>query len=499
MPVTARSRFPGLFTKPSDKATLTWLAVAGLLCVAVYALIFTRTYSLLTFIDIPKYDLHLMVQAEPYLLWLYRIGFIILCVAYILGSWAAGHAKGKKAWFILIAAAVLSAGVLLMLYPFDAADMFDYIIHGRMLAFYDANPYQETPADFQTDPFFTYVGWPQSTSPYGPFWLQLSALTARISGNSLLGTVIAFKLLCGCFYLISAGFVFVILKRKAPERLLSGLWLFACNPLVLYETFGHGHNDITLTACLLASVWFMIERHHTLAILALITGALFKHITLMIIPSALVYSLVQQVNWRTRIRYLGITGLSSVLLVIFAYQPFWFGWETLDLTSRMYMYTTSLPAIIHTWYRERVDLVVLSKTISWITGGLTAMASVFFAWRAARDRSWLGYPKAALGTLLFYLLLTCLWFQQWYIVWVVGLAAILPLSGLSFLVFLSSFSVMTKVLISAPLLLWVQPLPRAQYRELWLSLEVMTLPWLASTILLVRQVVNHFTRRKKEL
>jgi hypothetical protein len=498
-PIVSQTRANTTKIAASSNKPFRWLIIASLISLAVYALIFTRTAYLLTFIDIPKYDLHLMVQTEPGLLWLYRIGFILLAAAYSLGAWATAHRQGKQALFILITTAVLSAGILLLLYPFDAADMFDYIMHGRMLALYGANPYQQVPADFQADPFFIYVGWTKNTSPYGPFWLQLSALAAGFARNSLLGTVLAFKLLNGCFYLIGAGFVAAILKRKAPERLLLGLWLFLCNPLVLYETFGHGHNDITLTACLLASVWFMIEDRHSLVILALVIGALFKHVTLLVIPIALVYSLFQQKNWKSRIRYLVITGASAAVLVVIAYLPFWVGWKTIDLNSRMYMYTTSLPAIIHTWYRDQIDLVVLSRTISGIAAGLTVIAAAVFAWRAAQDRSWLGYPKAALGILLFYLFLTCLWFQQWYMVWVVGLAAILPLSGLSFLVLMSSFTVMTKVLISAPLLLWARPLPRAQIRELWLSLEVMALPWLVSIVLLVHQVVSHRYGRHKTL
>ena len=269
-----RSHFLNLTLSP--KAAVNWLIAAGMTSLAVYALIFTQTYYLLTFIGIPKYDLHLMVKAEPSILGLYRIGFIILAAAYILGAWASSQAPRRKAWIIVLTTATLSAGILLMLYPFDAADMFDYILHGRMLALYNANPYQQTPSEFPLDPFYPYVGWTKSTSPYGPLWLQLSALTARITGNSVLWTVIGFKLLCGVFYLASVGFVIAILQRKSPERSLTGVWLFACNPLVLYETFGHGHNDITLTACLLASVWFMLDRRYTLAVLSLVIGALLS-------------------------------------------------------------------------------------------------------------------------------------------------------------------------------------------------------------------------------
>ena len=139
--------------------------------------------TLLTFIGIPKYDLHLMVKAEPFILWLYRIGFIILAVAYTLGGWAASHVMGRKAWMIVIATAVLSAGALLMLYPFDAADMFDYILEGRMLAFYNANPYLQTPSEFPLDPFYSYVGWTKSTAPESSMGTRL-AKSSRFERSS---------------------------------------------------------------------------------------------------------------------------------------------------------------------------------------------------------------------------------------------------------------------------------------------------------------------------
>lgn len=482
--------YPGLtnslFVTIKRIPAIVWLGLAGITSLAVYALIFTRTAFLYSLINTPKFDLRLMVEVNPSLLWLYRIGFCILAVAYILGGWSATRSQGRKAWIIILISAILSAIVLVFLYPFDASDIFDYIMHGRMLVLYNANPYRETAAMYPFDPIFPYVGWVKSTSPYGPFWLQLSALTARLAGNIVANNVIAFKLLNGTFYLISVGFVIAILQHQNPSRTLAGVWLFACNPLVLYETFGHGHNDITLTACLLCSVWFMLERHYTLAVLSLVTGALFKYVPLLVLPAAILYALIDQQNWKMRLRFLAITGLACTLLVVFAYQPFWFGLKTIDLTSRMYMYTTSLPAILQTQFRGLMDINILSQTISQVAAGLTFLATIIIAIHSYRQRSWSRYPKVALTTLLFYLLVTCLWFQQWYVVWLVGLAVLLPLNSISFLTYLLSFSVMTKVLVFAPPLLWVRPLPSIQYREFWLSVGVMGLPWLIGFILLIR-------------
>jgi hypothetical protein len=39
---------------------------------------------------------------------------------------------------------------------------------------------------------------------------------------------------------------------------------------------------------------------------------------------------------------------------------------------------------------------------------------------------WEPYVGAGITILLFYLLVTCLWFQPWYTFWVIGLAALLP-------------------------------------------------------------------------
>jgi hypothetical protein len=467
-----------------------WLGFAGLACLAVYALIFTRSAFLFTLIDIPKYDLRLMVEQEPPVLWLYRIGFIILAAGYILGAWSAAHTQDRRAWMIILGTAILSAGILICLYPFDASDIFDYIMHGRILALYNENPYQTTATAYPLDPFYSYVGWVKSTPPYGPFWVQLSGITAHLAGDSIAGNVVAFKLLNGIFYCVAGGFLVTILHRKNPGRTLEGLWLFACNPLVLYETFGHGHNDITLTACLLGSVLFMLDRRYTLAALALVTGALFKYVTLLVLPVVVISALINNRGWKSRLRYLVVTGLSCTLLTVFAYLPFWVGWKTFDLSSRIYLYTTSLPAIFHTQLRETVDFTLLSKVVSRIAGVLTFLASVLIAWRSSREHGWTNYPRAALAILLFYLLVTCLWFQQWYVVWLVGLAALIPFCAISFLGYLLSFWAMSKVLIFAPPLLWARPLPQVQYRELWLSLGVLGVPWLISIILLARMGIK---------
>ena len=81
------------------------------------------------------------------------------------------------------------------------------------------------------------------------------------------------------------------------------------------------------------------------------------------------------------------------------------------------------------------------------------------ALRTARDASWLSFPRAAFAILVFYLLLTCLWFQNWYAVWPLALAALFPPGYEMRLAVLLGYAGLAKPLIFEPLWLWQRPLP----------------------------------------
>ena len=76
---------------------------------------------------------------------------------------------------------------------------------------------------------------------------------------------------------------------------------------------------------------------------------------------------------------------------------------------------------------------------------------------AARDASWLSFPRAAFAILVFYLLLTCLWFQNWYAVWPLALAALFPPGYEVRLAVLLGYAGLAKPLIFEPLWLWQRP------------------------------------------
>ena len=123
--------------------------------------------------------------------------------------------------------------------------------------------------------------------------------------------------------------------------------LFLWNPVVLYETIGQGHNDVAMLFWMLLAVWLLLQKRYTLTIVALLIGALFKYIPVLFIPAALAIALRDLGSTRSRLRYLGVTAIVSIVLVLLAYAPFWNGLETLSITRRMNLYTTSLPAVAY--------------------------------------------------------------------------------------------------------------------------------------------------------
>jgi hypothetical protein len=512
---------PWLRTLRTDRsaqatAVLALVAAASTLCLWVF---FVRPLSLLEFYRQPLLDLYKLSSLDALARPRVIAGYVVVGALYGLGWWAAQRARGRAAWAIVLGGALASSTVLLFLHPFGAADIFDNIMHGRILGVYGANPFQDVARQFQGDPFYLYVAWKRSPSAYGPAWEllaggvawlahQIRRVSETLGVSVVVANVLAFKLVGGVFLAASAGVVAAILRRQAPERALAGVVLLLWNPVVLVETIGQGHNDIAMVFWVLAAAWALTGRRYTLAILALVLGALIKFLPVLMIPAALAIAwrdlgagsqrgrgsegqLADDrgardlsrgtgygVTFPPHLRFLLVTGLAAIALIAIAYAPFWRGLETLSIERRQGLLTSSLPAAAWAMLQSSWGQQPASERISLLAAGMTGLFALWQAVRAWRDGDWLSFPRAAFNILMFYLLLTCLWFQNWYAIWPLGLAALMPLGfELRLAVFLS-FAALAKPLLFEPLWLWQRPLPPKAWRELRLGPAVMLLPWL---------------------
>jgi hypothetical protein len=427
-------------------------------------------------------------QATPHLFFIHEPGsrvhlnlilaFICLALIYLLAWRTAGEASGKAAWGLVVGGSLAFGAVLLFLFPYDAADIFDYIIHGRMSAVYGANPYLSIPKEFPEDPVYRYVAWKLERSPYGPVWGLLAHLAARPAGDGVVANVIAYKLIPGLFLLGSLLLVAAILRRAAPGQALAGTLLLAWNPLVLYETWGNGHNDMVMVFWIVAAAWAIQRRRFTLAILSLTAGILVKFLPVLLVPAALAIALREHPSWRSRAAFLLRTGLAALVLAGLVYAPFWEGPQVITVAGRDRLFSASIPSsafhLLSPWLGKEAAAQWVSRTAL----AMTLLFALYQAWRAWKDPARDHFAQASFNIIAFYLLVTILWFQQWYVLWLLGLVPLLRSRAARDLGIFFSFAVLAKQFVVSPFLYFPRPRFVQPWFEIAFTLGVLSLPWL---------------------
>ena len=304
----------------SERDALINLALPAWLSFLLWVLLLVRPFNLLVYYHYSQLSLYGFSWVNPFARWDLSIAFAGQAVLYYVGWRAARRASGPDAWAIVAWSALAFAVALIFVYPLGSTDIWGYIVHGRIVGIYHANPFVQVGYDYPKDPFFGYMGWPGATSAYGSLWEMLAGVTARLAGNSIVANVVAFKLLSGLFLAGCAALVTAIL-RAAPagaqpagsgalpagragqgaggrplaavgatqppgDRSLAGFLLIAWNPMILYETLANRHNDVAMAFCILLAAWALLRHRYTPAILALLAGTLLKFIPALLLSAA---------------------------------------------------------------------------------------------------------------------------------------------------------------------------------------------------------------------
>jgi hypothetical protein len=135
-------------------------------------------------------------------------------------------------------------------------------------------------------------------------------------------------------------------------------------------------------------------------------------------------------------------GLIALGLTIVLYAPFWAGLDTLYFLSRGNWFTASLPTMLRELLRQSMPFEEAGKLAATIVGvgfGLFVALRLALLWREDRPATpsappaagayssdWLPWLGAAYDITFVYLTFCTLWWQPWYLVWLVALAALLP-------------------------------------------------------------------------
>ncbi len=539
------------------KGRLVLLLVLGSLSELVYVTFFLRPYPLLTYYTTPLLDLGKIADRSRLSAAAFATAFLLLFILYYAGyRLCLGQHSSHWPWAVLAFVAVFSL-TLLFVYPVGAVDIFDYIINGRILAHYRLSPFIHVASEFPFDPLTPYAAWQTIPSAYGPLWAFLAAGINLLAGSAdLLANVWAFKGLAILFYVLDIGLIYSILTEIKPAYALPGAFLFAWNPLLLFETAANGHNDSVMMFFVLLAIHLLLQHRPSLSIIALTGSVMIKFITIILLPFFLLALLGLEEKrapqqgrargsrqarggrfWeRTRL-FKPAAGLSSLKLrplsdrqrqvtSLFAYgslslgvmallyAPFWKGFGTIRLGQRLGMFTDSLPTLVMLLLRLWLDV----GQAKWLVGRLTLIALGFFCltkWIRLAFHEQLGLSGKAdrngriaglsyllivvsFEVILFYLFFTCTWLQPWYLVWLLALAALLPDLGTAYLAILFSYTMTWAYIVYHFVWFWYIPAMNWMNRLGVHSLAVgatLVIPWAFSAYLLWKHRHSSYTSK----
>ncbi len=331
---------------------------------------------------------------------------------------------------------LIFCGSLLRAYPGDSLDIFDYVFRGRMQALFGASPLATTPDAFQTQPFYAYLTWNNWVDAYGPLWEYPSALVARLvslrHAPGLADYIIGYRVLAITLTTISAGIMSVIVARRdrrlVPAALVAWLW----NPVLIIAVAVGAHNDGMMVMLLLLAVLSFQRQRFVFGLVALGMAGHVKVTILVLVPVFLLWVMRRRGAWPTL--WASIRAAAIALPISWFLYRQYGGWDTLPrmVRERAILTYNSIANIVFDQLRIRGNwdetlarqFVIRGATLCFLVVGALLLLSF---WRRSRTVSDDGLLwRTSISVILAYLIIGCFWFQSWYVVWILVLAALMP-------------------------------------------------------------------------
>jgi alpha-1,6-mannosyltransferase len=323
-----------------------------------------------------------------------------------------------------------------------------------------------------TPELFRQLNSPNYYSVYPPVLQAVFWLSAALSPDSLMGSIIVMRVV---ILVAEAGSIMLLLRllrRMAlPDRYVH---LYALNPLVILELTGNLHMEALLIFFLLLSLYQLHFQRHLIAAVPFAFAVGTKLLPLMFLPFV----------WRKLglKRFAAFGGVLLITLVLLFYPLLSLGvlqkfWQSIDLYFQRFEFNASVYYLLR-WVGFRLtgynQIAVIGPLLSVATVGIIlSMAAVK---KLGSVRRLAGYMAAALTVYLF--LTTTV--HPWYITTLVALTA---MSQFRFAIVWSCLSIFS-----------YSAYRSSTYTEnLWLVLLEYTLVglWLVAELYLYRQQKKH--------
>ncbi len=155
---------------------------------------------------------------------------------------------------------------MLVIAPLFSRDVYSYAAQGEMVS-HHMSPYLYGPAQLGNNSYTAPVDplWANAPAPYGPLFLQIDGLFARITFHNDLATIVLLRLLALVGVLLIARCVpkLARLYHRDGAELFT---LMVLNPVTLLHLIGGAHNDALMLGLLLSGLVAAKEKRPIVAV-----------------------------------------------------------------------------------------------------------------------------------------------------------------------------------------------------------------------------------------
>jgi hypothetical protein len=213
--------------------------------------------------------------------------------------------------------------------PLFSRDVYSYIAQGQLVR-HGLNPYLIAPRALGPGPLLSSVAsvWRDTTSPYGPLFVEVTHVANALSGGSLIAQVLVFR----AVEFIGVAMMMVALPALARHFGVSeglALWLGVLSPLALFSAISSAHNDTLMLG--LAAIALLVtvrgQRRWGLVLFALAATLKLPALAGVVFITA---SALRSVGTRERIRLLAEAVLLPALVIVVVTELTDLGWTWLS-------------------------------------------------------------------------------------------------------------------------------------------------------------------------
>jgi alpha-1,6-mannosyltransferase len=319
---------------------------------------------------------------------------------------------------------------VLVIAPLFSRDAYSYAAQGEMVS-HHMNPYLYGPFELGNNSYTAPVDplWGNAPAPYGPMFLQLDGLVARLTFHNELATIVLLRLLA----LVGVLLIAVCVPRLARLYHRDGAELFTLmvlNPVTIFHLIGGAHNDALMLGLLVAGLTLAKEKRPLWGIVLCALATAVKA------PAALG---ILYIGWswlgtgipiRDRIRPVVTAGLVGIGVLGFFSFVSGLGWGWVS--------TLGTPGVVRSWASPTTGVAFAVTGVAHVAhvglglGGVLTVTRFLGILVSAVAGVWLllnsdrvGTLKALGLTLLIFVLLGPV-VQPWYLSW--GLVLLAPVA-----------------------------------------------------------------------